>query len=87
MSRAVNLLLVKLAHALNLSPGVVHVLLLGVVTVAYGAHEYHPFSSFSDPVFLFLWFAVCSAAIAITWLTKGEYRAIWWQAAVLVHFG
>jgi hypothetical protein len=81
MSGLVNRALVFLARSFGLSPGVVHVLLLLLVTIGYGAKEYRPFSSFREPLFVGVWFGLCAAVVLITWQTKGEYRRIWWKAA------
>lgn len=77
-----NKLLVSIAKKLKISPGVAHVLLLLLMTMMtigfrYSNSDY--WRVISDPIFLIVWFGICTFVVLITWLTKGEYRKIWWQ--------
>ena len=76
-STLVNKLLIWLARTLEISPGLAHILLLSLMTTAYGLFEYKPFSSFNQTSFLVIWFGFCTAVLLMTWLAKGEFRKIW----------
>lgn len=79
-SGLVNRLLIWLARKLHVSPGVAHVLLLCLIALLYGALEYHPFSSFGDPMFFVVFGGAGVFVVLLTWLTKGEYRKLWWKS-------
>jgi hypothetical protein len=75
----INKLLVLVAKVLKVSPGVAHVLLMLLVTIGFGVSNPRSWAAFTDPIFLMIWLGVCTFVVLITWVTKGEYRKIWWQ--------
>lgn len=78
-SSLVNKLLISVAKSIKVSPGVAHVLLLSLMTIGFAASNPDSQKMFSDQFFLIIWFGSCAFVVLITWLTKGEYRKIWWQ--------
>lgn len=80
MGSILNIILVYFARIFGLSPGIVHVILLGFVTIAFGALNPESFSVFFEAFFNIMWFGLCAIVVLVTWLTKGKYRPIWWKA-------
>lgn len=76
----VNRLIIFFARKLHVAPGVAHVLLLFLVSIGYGAINPDGFHAFTAPFFTLIWVGLCSFVVLATWLTKGDYRKIWWRA-------
>ena len=76
----VNTLIIAIARKLNISPLVAHILLMCVVTILYGVLGPDGFKDFLAPVFLMIWFGICSLVVLITWVSKGELRSSWTKA-------
>ena len=77
--RLVNWLLVKMARAMRISPGLAQVLILVAMTIAIQFSEHTRFRS-TRPDEIGIWLAICALVVLITWLTKGEHRKLWWRA-------
>jgi len=73
----INLLLIFIARKLNISPLLSHILLLSLVTIGYGFLNPDGWISFTDILFLKIWFGFCFFVIFITWVTKGKYKKYW----------
>ena len=76
----INRIIVFIATKLKVSPGVAHILLMCLVTLAFGLANPDGFQVFKEAFFLKIWIGICVLVVMITWLTKGEYRNIWWKA-------
>jgi len=76
----INKALVWIAKKLKVSPGVAHIMFMLLLTALVSIFEDTTGSMFSDRVFLTIWFGFCAFVVLVTWLTKGEYRKIWWKA-------
>jgi hypothetical protein len=79
-SSLVNRLLVWLARALHVSPGIAQVMLLCLMMLLYVALEPTPLSSLNNPMFYVFFGGASVIVVLVTWLTKGEYRKHWWKS-------
>ena len=77
----VNRLLIFIARKFGISPLLAHILLMLLITLLYGFTNPSGWRDFSEPFFLFFWFGICSFVVLVTWITKGEYRKHWSNAA------
>jgi|TARA_B110000240_G_C13237681_1_gene341788 threonine/homoserine/homoserine lactone efflux protein len=77
----VNRLILFVARKIGISPLFAHCLLMVVVTVGFGFANPSGWHEFSDPIFLIIWFGICTFVIFVTWVSKGEYRKHWTNAA------
>ena len=76
----VNKLIIWLANRLGCSPLVAHILIMMLVTIAFGFMNPDGFGFFDKGYAGLIWFSLCAFVVCITWITKREHRKAWLSA-------
>jgi len=75
-----NKLIIWLARKIGCSPLVAHIIILMLVTIAFGFMNPDGFGFFDKTYNASIWFSFCALVVFITWATKGPYLKAWLSA-------